>query len=432
MPFRGHPPFRRRQVRSAVGLGVLMLGLAILADADRSAWDTRQRALHPPAAAPSPAWTGTLAFVPATGTADVPVMGGPVTVTVASATLDTVALTDAGGSPVDGTFDSDRRGWRATVPLRYNQRYTFTVAATDLAGRRLTRSSAFTTVKPANLTAPYLQASNVMSLAARQTYGVGQPIVVRFDEKIPDRVAAEESLEVRTEPHVDGAWHWFSDQELHWRPPQYWRPGTKVIVNAKVYGRHLGGGLYGQSDASASFTVGPSKIAIADDTTHHILVSIDGEQVRDIPTAMGKHESTVGAHGEQIDFRTRSGVHVVLGNERVTHMTSASFGITSGPNAYDERIEWTTHLSYAGEYVHAAPWSVAQQGRQDASHGCLNVNTENAIWFYDNFGPGDLVEVRNTGIALGPTDGLGDWNLGWDEWLAGSAMRAGLGHHLMN
>jgi hypothetical protein len=72
--------------------------------------------------------------------------------------------------------------------------------------------------------------------------------------------------------------------------------------------------------------------------------------------------------------------------------------------------------------VHAAPWSVAQQGHQDASHGFLNVNPENAIWFYNTFGPGDIVEVRNTGIALDPTDGLGDWILSWQEWLAGSAL----------
>jgi lipoprotein-anchoring transpeptidase ErfK/SrfK len=163
-------------------------------------------------------------------------------------------------------------------------------------------------------------------------------------------------------------------------------------------------------------------MAIADDNTHHILVTVDGQQVRDVPTAMGKHQTTTGAGGEHIDFRTRSGVHVVLGNERVTRMTSASFGITSGPDAYDQKIEWTTHISYAGEYVHAAPWSLADQGRRDASHGCLNVSTENAIWFHDNFGPGDIIEIRNTGIALDPTDGLGDWNLSWDEWLAGSAL----------
>ncbi|HEV7899774.1 MAG TPA: Ig-like domain-containing protein [Planosporangium sp.] len=415
-------PRQRGRLWRGIGIGTLALGLAATAASDHSA--TADRLFTVGRALPvmsDVAWAGSLAVTPAPGATGVPVTD-PVTVTATSADLGTVTLTDAEGGQVAGGLDADRRRWRATGPLGYHKRYRLTTVVTGPGGRRLTRSSTFTTVKPANLTLAYLQANAGRPLADRQTYGVGQPVVVRFDEKIPDRAAAEKALEVVTEPHVDGAWHWFSDQELHWRPPTYWGPGTRVTVNASLYGKAVGPGLYGQDNASASFTIGPSKVAVADDDTHHILVSIDGQQVRDIPTALGKNGSTIGARGERIDFRTRSGVHVVLGNERVTRMTSASFGITSGPNAYDERIEWTTHLSYAGEYVHAAPWSVADQGYRNVSHGCLNVNTENAIWFYDNFGPGDVVEVRNTGIALDPTDGLGDWNLSWEDWRAGSAL----------
>jgi lipoprotein-anchoring transpeptidase ErfK/SrfK len=390
--------------------------------AERSAYLAHARSTgDTPTTAPSPPWTGTIAFAPVTNAADVPVPD-PVTVTVTSAILDSVTLTSADGKQVAGDFDADRRAWHATGVLGYNRRYMFAVSATDLSGRRVTRSSTFTTVRPSNLTLAYLQANAALLLTDRKTYGVGQPVVVRFDEKVPDRAAAQGALEVITEPHVDGAWHWFSDQELHWRPPAHWTPGTKVTVNAKIYGKHLGGGLYGQRDSSASFTIGPSKIAIADDNTHRIQVTVNGRRVRTVPTSMGKHESTTGARGQRIDFRTRSGVHVVLGNERVTRMTSASFGITSGPDAYDQRIEWTTHMSYAGEYLHAAPWSVADQGVRDVSHGCLNVSTQDAIWFYNNFGPGDIIEVRNTGIALDPTDGLGDWTLSWEQWTAGSAL----------
>jgi lipoprotein-anchoring transpeptidase ErfK/SrfK len=415
----------QRHLRRGAAVGALMLGLAAMAASDQSAVTARQFMGRLPANGVSTAylgaaWAGSIAFTPALNATDVAVTD-PVALTVTSADLESVTLTDADGKHVPGDIDANRLGWHATAPLGYNKRYTLTAAVTDAGGRRLTRSSVFTTVKPANLTLAYLQANAGLLLSGLQTFGVGQPVVVRFDEKIPNRVAAEKSLEVVTEPHVDGAWHWFNDQELHWRPPTYWNPGTRVTVNAHLYGKNLGQGLYGQSDASASFTIGPSKIAVADDRTHHILASIDGKQVRNIPTAMGKHESTTGARGERIDFRTRSGVHIVLGNERVTRMTSASFGITGGSDAYDEKVEWTTHLSYAGEYVHAAPWSVAQQGHSDASHGCLNVNTADAIWFHNNFGPGDVVEVRNTGIALDPTDGLGDWTLSWDEWVAGGA-----------
>ena len=286
----------------------------------------------------------------------------------------------------------------------------------------MAQSSAFSTVHPANLAMPYLQANSGMLLADRDTYGIGQVVVVRFDEEVRDRGAAQRALTVVTDPPVDGAWHWFGDQEAHWRPRTYWKPGTSVTVRADVFGRNLGGGVYGQANAVASFTIGASRVAVADDLTHHILVYENGILVRDVPTAMGMHASTRGSHGEEVDFRTRSGVHVVLGNSYVTHMTSASFGVKGGPFSYDENVYWTTHISYAGEYIHAAPWSVAQQGHSDASHGCLNVNTDNAIWFYHTFIPGDVVDVRNTGAPLEPTDGLGDWNLAWPDWVASSAL----------
>jgi lipoprotein-anchoring transpeptidase ErfK/SrfK len=340
----------------------------------------------------------------------------PVTATANSAVLDTVTLTDAQGRQVPGVVDAKKRTWHSTAPLGYDSSYTLTAAATTPSKQRLTQASQFTTVKPAKLTTPRLLANRDRLLTDRPTFGVGQPIVVDFGEPVTDRATAEGALEVVTDPHVDGAWHWMSDHEVHWRPPEYWKPGTKVTVKTHAYGKHLGDGLYTKDEATASFNIGPSKIAIADDKTFHIQVLFDGKEVRNIPTAMGRHES-IGS----IDLRTRSGPHVVLGNERVTRMTSASFGLT-GSGSYDAMVEWTTHISYEGEYVHAAPWSVWQQGRSDASHGCVNINTENAIWFHDNFGPGDVVDVRNTGITLAKTDGLGDWTLSWDDWLKGSAL----------
>ena len=355
-----------------------------------------------------------LVLGPAAGAAGVSV-ADPVTVSTVSAVLDTVTLTDAQGKQVPGDFDDARRTWHSTAVLGYDQQYTLGAAGTGSDRTHLTQSSPFTTVKPAKLTVATLRANKHLLLTDRQTYGVGQPIVVNFDDKVSDRAVAERSLEVSTEPHVDGAWHWFGDQEVHWRPQQYWKPGTKVTANANLYGKDLGGGTYVRNNTVASFSIGQSKIAVADDSTYHMKVFVDGQEVRDIPTAMGRHES-IGS----IDLRTRSGPHIVLDNDRVVRMSSASFGLT-GADSYDTMVEWTTHISYEGEYVHAAPWSVAQQGHSDASHGCINVNTDNAIWFYHTFGPGDVVDVRNTGVPLNPTDGLGDWTLSWDDWLKGSA-----------
>ena len=66
------------------------------------------------------------------------------------------------------------------------------------------------------------------------------------------------------------------------------------------------------------------------------------------------------------------------------------------PNGYRTEVDWATQMSYSGIYVHAAPWSVGSQGYSNVSHGCLNVSTSNARWFYDNTKRGDIVEVVNT------------------------------------
>ena len=41
-------------------------------------------------------------------------------------------------------------------------------------------------------------------------------------------------------------------------------------------------------------------------------------------------------------------------------------------------------LTWDGQFIHAAPWSVRQQGHVDVSHGCTNISTANAQWIYEN------------------------------------------------
>jgi lipoprotein-anchoring transpeptidase ErfK/SrfK len=372
-----------------------------------------------------------LVLAPATGAKDVS-PADPVTATLDGGTLDSVTLTNPDGKSVKGDFDADKKSWHNAEELGYNKTYTLTASGTGGDGAHHQETHTFTTVKPANLTLAYLRA-NVATLLDGGTYGVGQPIVIWFDEAITDKATAEKSLHVTTDQPVEGAWHWMDDHEVHWRPKDYWPVGTKVTVDAKVYGRNLGNGLYGQQDVSASFTIGHSHIAIADSNTHRMKVYIDGTQVTTIngsdvtagiPISMGKTGSEVGAGGQVIDFRTYSGPHVVTLKYEVYHMTSASFGITdkSSPNYYDVNIKKSIRISEQGEFVHLADWNIWAHGKVNTSHGCINVGPTYIYWFFDTFGAGDVVDVQNTGKPLDVRDGLGDWVLPWDQWLKGSAL----------
>jgi lipoprotein-anchoring transpeptidase ErfK/SrfK len=348
-------------------------------------------------------------------------------------TLDAVTLANSSGKAVKGELDAEHHSWLSTQPLGYNKTYTLTISGTGSDGTKVDQKNTFSTIKPKNLTLPYLRANPNTLIGTGNTFGVGQPIVVWFDEPIKDKLAAEKQLIVTTDPPVAGAWHWFDNREVHWRPQKYWASGTKVTVDAKVYGHDLGGGLYGQQDVTASFTIGHSRIAIADSTTHHMRIYIDGVELKTIagksfpsgvPISMGRTGSTIGSHGEVIDFRTYSGPHVVIAKQQVVHMTSASYGITDpkSPYFYDELINLGVRISAAGEFVHSAPWSVGDQGYRNVSHGCINVSPTVAQWFFSHFTFGDVVDVKHTGKTLNPRDGLGDWVLSWSNWLKGSML----------
>ncbi|MCW3814014.1 Ig-like domain-containing protein [Micromonospora sp. DR5-3] len=322
-----------------------------------------------------------------------------------------------GGKSVAGKLGDDQI-WRSTGKLAYGKTYTVTVTAADSAGTVTEHRCTFSTVKPSGVAGVTFQANALTALRAGGTYGVGQPVMVNFSKPVKNRAEAEKAMLVQTTPAVEGRWRWIDSRNAHWRPAKYWTPGTKISVKVNLFGQNLGQGVYGGSNASTDFTIGPSRIAIADARTHRMKVYIDGKVVRDIPISMGKGGTTTGANGETVSYWTRSGPHVVMTREPSHRMTSASYGVTDpkDPNYYDEVIQLCLRISYSGEFVHMADWNIGAQGNQNTSHGCINVGPAHARWFYDTFRLGDVVDVRNTPRAMTLTDGVGDWTIPWDKW----------------
>nr|WP_051406785.1 L,D-transpeptidase [Nocardia sp. CNY236] len=226
-----------------------------------------------------------------------------------------------------------------------------------------------------------------INIADGEVVGVAQPIIITFTEPVTDRATAEKAIRITSSQDAPGHFYWRSDRQVRWRPDEFWPDNTDVQVAA--------GGT------TSSFRIGDAVVATADDNTHIITITRNGEVVKEMPTSMGKP-----------GYETPNGTYIVGEQLREMTMDSSTYGVPiTDPEGYKLDVEYATRISTSGIFVHAAPWSVGQQGVSNASHGCLNVSTADARWFFENVGRGDPVIVQNTqGGTLSSGDGLGDWN----------------------
>ncbi|MFM9376491.1 Ig-like domain-containing protein [Gordonia sp. VNK21] len=331
--------------------------------------------------------------------------GQPLVVKATEGAIADVNIAKANGSPVKGTLSDDGSTWTSDEAFGYDRTYTVKAEALGVGGKTETVQR-FTTQAPNNLTAAYITPGK------GETVGIAQTVGVRFDEAIPDRKAAQDAIKITTDPQVDGAFYWISDNEVRWRPEHFWKPGTKVKVEVNTYGINLGDGMFGQENVSSNFTIGRDMELFADDNTKMVTVKKNGKVIRTMPTSMGKS-----------DTPTDNGIYII--GDRLDHiiMDSSTYGVPVGSaDGYRTPVDFATQMSYSGIYLHSAPWSVWAQGNTNTSHGCLNLSPDDALWVVRNTLRGDPVTVKNTVAGtLSGSDGLGDWNVPWSTWSKGNA-----------
>ena len=347
----------------------------------------------------------------------------PVSVTATSGTLTGVQMVNDAGKPVAGVLTPDAVVWHPVEPLGYGRTYTLRVATRGPSGVPATQVSVFATLVPPNQTKVSFTSLSEASLQDGGTYGVGTVVVAHFDEPIANRATAERRLTVTTSPPVSGSWLWVDDQTAHWRPEHYYAPHTTVTAEAKIYGIALGKGLFGQEDTKVSFRIGGAHVSIADDKTKQVSVFDNARLVRTMPTSMGMG-GTQQVGGRILSFWTPPGIYTVLDKANPVVMDSSTFGLPKNSRlGYRETINYATRISTDGIYMHQLDATVWAQGNTDTSHGCLNLNADNAKWFFDFSVPGDVVEIRNTGGPPLKLSQGADWTLPWDQWRNGSAIR---------
>jgi len=330
-----------------------------------------------------------------------------VEVGAASGSLTSVKVTSPAGK-VAGAMSDDGRSWTASERLEPDTKYVVTAAA-EADGATSTSRTSFVSQ------ALSLDEQTYPSVAPLdgETVGVGMPVIVTFDLPVTDRAEFERHMKVTSTPAQKGSWYWLSDTEAHWRPATYWKADTKVDVDVDINGVDAGNGIYGQEDRTVSFDVGASHVYKVDAQTHQMKVLENGKLLRTLPITTGKD-----------GFTTRSGVKVIVEKFDSKRMNSETVGIPQGSSeSYDiDNVQWAMRLTYSGEFIHAAPWSVGSQGNANVSHGCTGMSTADAAWLYAMSRRGDVVEYTGTDRPMTFDNGYGDWNKSFGQYRKGSAL----------
>lgn len=336
----------------------------------------------------------------------------PIVVNASGGRLNKVVVTNAadGNKVLEGEFAPDHESWTAKGPLAYGASYNVAAEAVNLGLMATDQTFTVTTIAPA--ATAYANVVPAPEVVSDIGIGVGQPMVFQFTKPVVNKAEVQKHLKVVTTPPQEGAWYWTDDSNAHYRAAQYWQPGTKIHIEADVFGLDLGDGVFGAENNSADYTVHDSWVAKADGNTKLMTVFRNGAQVNSMPMSLGSpgHPS-------------HEGPHVVSARQDSIIMDSCTYGVCQGdPDYYRETVALNLRISNDGEFVHSAPWSVGDQGSSNVSHGCVNLAPENAQWMFDRFNIGDVVEITNSGGPLLPVwDTYGDWEVPWEQWKAGNA-----------
>jgi lipoprotein-anchoring transpeptidase ErfK/SrfK len=218
--------------------------------------------------------------------------------------------------------------------------------------------------------------------------GAAKPIYINFQRPIANQKMAQDAIHITSNPPVPGRFYWVTDTQVRWRPQDFWPAGTVVNIDA--------------AGTKSSFSVPEQLVATIDDSTKEMQVVRNGVLEKTIPVSLGKS-----------GYDTKNGTYYVLEKFADMVMDSSTYGVPiTDAEGYKLKVQDAVRIDNSGIFVHSAPWSVSSQGKSNVSHGCINMSPANAQWFFDNFGSGDAIVIKNTsgGMYTQP-DGASDWQM---------------------
>lgn len=324
-----------------------------------------------------------------------------ITVTAVHGKLTNVTV-HSSGDAVTGSMSSDDKSWHSTWTLDTDTSYSVTASGTDPAGHKISTTKAFRTLSPAQ------SFSTMIFEGSGATYGVGIPIMLTFSHPITDKAAVERSLTLKTSKPVVGSWYWDGDQQVYFRPRDYWPADTTVTFTGHLNGVEGAPGVYGTHTLTQTFNIGQSVIAVASTTDHKTLVYIGGKLTYTWPISTGR-TTLPTPNGTYLSVEKHNPVRMIGGGKK------------GSPGYYNELVNWAVRFTYSGDYYHAAPWSVVDQGYSNVSHGCVNLSPADAKIYYNLAIPGDPITITSSTKAGKWDDGWTEWFLSWSQYLQGSA-----------
>ena len=326
-----------------------------------------------------------------------------VSLTVGNGRIESVTLTSTAGEAVHGTFAGDGSSWTATDPLKFNTEYSHTYVVTDGAGRETSTTNSFSTVSSTH------EADAAIYPLDGMKVGVGQPLQVIFSEPVVNRDAVEKAIKITSSAGQTGAFHWFSETMVRYRPEAFWAANSTVTMDMPLFGVDLGNGQIANFNKKATVNFGDKRVAIADATAHTFTLSVNDQVVKTLPVSMGDKL-----------FPSARGYAVLMEKNRYDHFRAASIGLKPGDPAYygEVDVEYSIRLTLSGAYIHQALESAFPYiGNTNVSHGCIGFAPDGAAWVFANMTTGDVVQIVNTeGDYAALDDGYGDWNIPWAEY----------------
>ncbi|MFH9226112.1 Ig-like domain-containing protein [Streptomyces lydicus] len=405
----GHRPGGRAACRIRLALAAvagLAGAVALTGCADSAFFD--------PGAPPSP--EETISVVPHNGAHGVRA-DGRLEIRVPQGRLERVEVSRtgvAGRQRVAGRISPDGTVWRPDRgPLHLGATYTVDAVALDGRGHRSVRRTTFRTARPVHhLTGHFSPQSDA-------TVGTGLIFSMVFNRPVADRAAVERAVTVTARPQVEVAGHWFGRRRLDFRPRDRWRPGTDITVRLRLRGVKAAPDVYGTQARTVRYRVARDQISTIDAARHTMTVRRDGRIVAVLPVTAGDAENP-----------TYNGRMVILERHSVTRMDGGTVGFGGEYDIAD--VPHAMRLTRSGTFLHGNYWARPEVfGGVNTSHGCVGLRDLRggapdtpAGWFFGRSIVGDTVVVLNSPErTVAPDNGLGGWNLPWEQWRAGSALR---------